>query len=126
MCSWGIIIMASSLTLGKMHPYPSPPLSSSYIFFPSDAAPSCLLDLHWHWSGVSAVLKSWHFNKTCLFTPNQTVCVLLATNFGAIELRWLKLCFISRISDSERYTFHVSKDYDTKTWQKSQKNLSRL
>ena len=34
-----------------------------------------------------------------------------------------KLCFISRISDSERYTFHVSKDYDTKTWQKSQKTF---
>ena len=36
---------------------------------------------------------------------------------------WRKLSFISRISDFERYTYHVSKDYDTETWQKDKKTF---
>ena len=38
---------------------------------------------------------------------------------------WCKLCFISRISDSG-YTYHISKDYDTKKLGKISKNVSRL
>ena len=38
---------------------------------------------------------------------------------------WCKLCFISRISDSG-YTYHIGKDYNTKTWQKYHTKNSHL